>query len=219
MTSKRKPGAGAKAAEQKKEASPNSPPAAESAKAAYEQLSPAHQHFVDEYILDFNGTRAYLAIPGTDCTERAASVAATRLLGKTNVQRAVQERIAAAGKRAGLEVTKERILLELSRLAFFDIRKLYNDDGSMKAPHELDDDTAAALSSIETVELTAGEGVVVGHAKKPRAADKKASLELLMKHMGMLVEKVEVDATAEVKALLGAISGSALPVRAKPDDE
>lgn len=218
MTSKRKPGAGAKAAEQKKESKSTTPPN-DPAKTAYEQLSPAHQHFVDEYILDFNGTRSYLAVPGTDCTEKAAGVAATRLLGKSSIQRAIQERIVASGRRAGLEITKERILQELARLAFFDIRKLYNDDGSMKAPHELDDDTAAALSSIETAELTAGEGVVVGHVKKPRAADKKASLELLMKHMGMLVEKVEVDATAEIKALLGAISGSALPVRAKPDDD
>ena len=44
------------------------------------------------------------------------------------------------------------MLKELARIAFFDRRKLYREDGSLKSMHELDDDAAAGLSGMHMVE-------------------------------------------------------------------
>jgi phage terminase small subunit len=50
---------------------------------------------------------------------------------------------------AALELSTERTIKEVSRLAFCDPRKLVGEDGRMKQLHELDDDTAAAIASVE----------------------------------------------------------------------
>lgn len=42
----------------------------------------------------------------------------------------------------------ERTLQEVARVGYFDMRKLYNPDGTEKSPHEWDDDTAGAISHI-----------------------------------------------------------------------
>lgn len=191
-------------------------------KPAYEQLTPAHQRFVDEYIVHFNATKAWLAVPGVSSSEAAARSTASTLLTKPNIQRAIQERIAASGERSKLEVTKDRILQEIARLAFFDIRKLYREDGTMKNPDELDDDTAAALSEFTIHEMFEGYGderELVGFAKKAKPYDKGKHLEMLMKHLGLLKEEVTVGVTSQVGALLGALAGGSLPVRAKPDED
>lgn len=191
-------------------------------KTAYEQLSPAHQFFVDEYITDFNGTRAYKAVPGFKCVDSTARANASKLLIKDNIQTAIQERIQAAGERAKLEISKERILKELSRMAFVDLRRLYREDGSMLSPLEIDDDTAAALAALEVTEEFVGSGAdreMVGFTKKVKLFDKKGSIELLMKHMGMLKDKVEVGVTDEVSALLSRLGASAIPVKPKPDED
>ncbi len=52
-----------------------------------------------------------------------------------------------------------------------------------------DDDTAAAIAQVEVFESFEGTGNkrrFVGHTKKIRAWDKKAALELLLKHLGEL---------------------------------
>lgn len=85
----------------------------------------------------------------------------------------------------------ERVLLEASRLALFDPRKLFCDDGSPKPINELDDDTAAALSGLDVTEEWDGSGegrVFVGMTKKYKIADKNSALEKLFKHHGLYGE-------------------------------
>lgn len=91
-------------------------------------------------------------------------------------------------------ITQDRVLQELARIAFFDIRKLYNEDGSMKLPHELDDDAAAVLSGVDiSTSLVAGaEEPTSVLTKKAKVFDKGAALTLAMRHLGMLTDKTEV---------------------------
>jgi phage terminase small subunit len=63
------------------------------------------------------------------------------------------------------DVTAEKVIREVAALAFSDVRKLFNTDGSLKLIHELDDVTAAAIASIEVDEIKA-DGVVIGQVKK-----------------------------------------------------
>ncbi len=87
---------------------------------------------------------------------------------------------------AKLEITVERVLNEIARLAFADIRNCFNADGTLKPLHELDDDTAAALVGMDVIEIE-NDGTTRVVAKKFKFADKKGSLELLGKHLKMFV--------------------------------
>lgn len=150
--------------------------------------------FCDEYLKDFNATRAYKeAYPSCKKDETAKS-AGSRLLTNVNVISYIQE-----GKKKlknKMEITQERVILEMARIAFADIRKLYNENGGLKNIQELDDDTAAIITSIESVEEFDGFGQdreQIGYTKKIKTADKTKALDMLGKYFGMFKEKVEVN--------------------------
>lgn len=149
-----------------------------------------HRRFVEEYIANGrNGKRAYMAVYPR-AGERTAAVEASALLTKPNVQELVAERENQLLDE--LNVTQLRIVREAARLAFVDVRKLYDESGNLKQPHELDDDTAAALASIDTEELFEGRGddrEHVGRLRKVKLFDKGASIERLMKYLGLFKDK------------------------------
>lgn len=140
--------------------------------------------------------------------------AASRLMADSKVIARVseiRERITNTGI-----ASASRVLLEASRLALFDPRKLFREDGTPKPINELDDDTAAALAGLEVVETFEGSGndrVFVGYTKKYKVADKNSALEKLFKHHG-LYEKDNNQKTDPLADLLKSIIGSsaALPV-------
>lgn len=47
------------------------------------------------------------------------------------------------------EISRERILKELARRAFFSVKDLYDEDGQLLHPSELPDDVASAIDSID----------------------------------------------------------------------
>lgn len=88
---------------------------------------------------------------------------------------------------------KESILLELRRLSMSDIRKIFNEDGSILPAHEWPDDIASVISSIEAVEEFEGAGrdrEQVGWNKKVKLWNKEKAIELLGKHIAMFTEHV-----------------------------
>lgn len=100
---------------------------------------------------------------------------------------------AAAKRRLELaQITPERTLLEIARIAYSDVASFFNADGSLKKPHELDVDQRATLASFEASigNITAGDRKQ-DLIHKFKAWDKTKALELLAKHFGMLTEKVE----------------------------
>lgn len=147
------------------------------------KLTPKQERFVQEYLIDLNATQAAIR---AGYSAKTAEQQGFQLLQKTSVQKAIAE-----GRRQREErtaVSADRVLLEAARLALFDPRKLFNDDGSPKGIHELDDDTAAAVAGVEVLEQFEGSGkerAFVGYLKKYRIADKNSALEKLFKHHGL----------------------------------
>ena len=86
-------------------------------------------------------------------------------------------------------VTQEMVVRELAGIAFFDIRKLFNDDGSLKRVQDLDCATAAAIASIEVVEIGPGGQLELG--KKFKSPEKLKALDLLGTHLGMFAKKAD----------------------------
>jgi phage terminase small subunit len=76
------------------------------------------------------------------------------------------------------------LVLEIARLAFADLRRLFHEDGRLKHPIEWDDDTAAPIASVEIVTRDLGDGKVA-YVRKIKLWDKGKALEQLSKHLGL----------------------------------
>ncbi len=154
------------------------------------ELTPKQARFVDEYLVDLNATAAARR---AGYSARTAHSIGEENLRKPEIQEAVQARMKDRQNRT--EITADRVLKELARVAFFDPRKLFNPDGSPKPINELDDDTAAALAGMDVLEEFDGSGkdrVFVGYTKKYKVSDKNTALTNAMRHLGLLKDKVEV---------------------------
>ena len=169
-------------------------------------LNDKQARFVEEYLIDLNATKA---AERAGYSEKTAYSQGQRLLKHAEIQALItQKRLELAAK---CDVSSERVVREVAALAFSDVRKLLNDDGSMKQISELDDVTAAAVSSVEVSEIVAEDGTRFGIVKKIRLWDKNSAQERLCKHLGLFEQdnKRKVDPIAE---LLKQIGGS-LPVK------
>ncbi|SOD42716.1 terminase small subunit [Nitrosovibrio sp. Nv4] len=143
------------------------------------ELTLKQQRFANEYCVDLNATAAYRRA-GYNARGNAAEACASRLLSNVKVQQAIQQKEKISASRC--EVNTENVLREASALAFSDIRKLFNTDGSPKSIHELDDATAAAIKSIEVGQMMS-EGKVIGRMCKIKLWDKNSAQERLFKHL------------------------------------
>ena len=135
------------------------------------KLTKKQLRFIQEYPIDFNGTQAAIK---AGYSKNRADQTAYRLLRKVEIQEAIQKRIKKISDK--LDLTQERIIQEYARIAFFDIRKLYDENGGLKKITDLDDDTAAAVASISITEIGDDEDVV-SFLKKIRTIDKKGALD------------------------------------------
>lgn len=109
-------------------------------------LTPKQARFVDEYLIDLNGTQAAIrAGYSADTAQEQAS----RLLSNVMVAEAVAER--QKGIQVSTHVTQERVIREIARIALFDPRKMFDDDGRPLHVSQLDEDTAAAIAGLEVV--------------------------------------------------------------------
>ncbi len=142
--------------------------------------------FVKEYVKDRNATQAAIR---AGYSEKGVRVTAAKLLTKANIVTAIAEQTAAIEKAA--TITSERVMQEYARIAFFDPRKLFDEDGSPKSVTELDDDTAAAIAGIEVVTIGNAE-MGIGQVRKYRIADKKGALDSVAKILGMIVDRREL---------------------------
>src|SRR6185437_328109 len=149
------------------------------------KLTARQQRFVDEYLIDLNATQAAIR---AEYSKNGAEVTASKLLRVAKVGDAIAKAEAKRAERT--HITQDRVLQELARIAFFDIRRLYRDDGTLKRPNELDDEAAAVLSAVEVTETLGGEESALLTTKKAKVFDKGTALTLAMRHLGMLNDKI-----------------------------
>jgi phage terminase small subunit len=152
-------------------------------------LSGREALFVAEYQKDHNATQAAIR---AGYSAKTAKQQGSRLLTRDDVRRAVDEqtaqRIAQAAHETG--ITLERTLREIARGAFFDVRKLFRENGEPLPVTELDDDTASVIAGLETAterSRTRGSDSDVDEStfvRKYKLADRKGYLDMLMKHLG-----------------------------------
>ena len=152
-------------------------------------LTDKQQRFVDEYLVDLNATRAAIR---TGYSANSAHVTGSRLLSDAKIMAAIEAGRAKLAKK--LEITQERILNEMAKIGFSDIRKLFNDTGALKRVEELDDDAVGCISSIEVVtkRVPGSDENEVEHTAKIKLWDKGSALLNMGKHLGMFTDKQEI---------------------------
>lgn len=175
-------------------------------------LTPQQERFAQEVASGKSLSEAYrTAYPRSQkWKQTAVAESASRMATLPNVSARIAGLRAAAADRAMM--TAADVLREAMRLARFDIRKLYREDGSLVPIHELDDETAAAVQAVEIQEVYEGSGpdrVFVGYTKKYKVADKNAALEKLFKHFG-LYEVDNKQKTDPLVDLLSRLSGNVI---------
>ena len=150
-----------------------------------DKLTGKQQKFVGAMAIEDNATKAALA---AGYSPPSASSIGSENLQKPAVALAVAAERAAACVRNN--VTQDRILEGLARIAFADIRDIFDSNGALLPMDQWTDDISHAISSLETIELTS-EGVKYGELSKIKQADRLTALKLLGQYMELFTENVK----------------------------
>lgn len=150
-------------------------------------MNPKQERFVAEYLIDLNGTQAAIR---AGYSPKTAATQAEALLRKPDIAASVTAHKAKQLERADLTAT--RVLEELRRLAFSDVRQLFDNDGNLKPLHTLSAEDSACIAGLEVIikNAEAGDGKT-DKVHKIKIWDKTKTLDSLAKHFGLLTEKVE----------------------------
>ena len=162
------------------------------------------ERFCQEYCIDSNATRSATA---AGYSAKSACPQGSRLLRNGKVSKRIAEIQAEIATRNN--VTVDRVLKEMARIAFFDPRAMFLEDGTPKAITELDDDTAAAIAGLEVEERFEGRGAnrkLVGTIKKYKVSDKGTALSNLARHLGMYNKDTSGGESNALKQLFDAIN-------------
>ncbi|WMT85580.1 terminase small subunit [Pelagibacterium sp. 26DY04] len=148
-----------------------------------------HEAFAQGLAKGLSASEAYVA-----AGYKESRSAASRLSTNVNIEARVSELVGKGAERA--EATVERVLHEMARLGFSDVRKAFTPGGALLPPQEWDDDFAAAVAAVEVVSRNTNEKdaegrTVIEHVHKIKMWDKNSALEKIAKHLGMFVERVE----------------------------
>jgi phage terminase small subunit len=154
------------------------------------RLTPRQARFVAEYLIDLKAGPAAIR---AGYSAKTAETCGPRLLRNAQVTRAVEEGM--AKRRSRMELSADRVLLELMRVAMSDLSQAYDKDGRLLPVQDMPEDCRRAIAGIKVFEEFDGYGedrVKVGEVREVKFWDKPRSLELLGKHLGTFTERVEL---------------------------
>lgn len=158
----------------------------------YDKLTPKQKAFADEYLIDFNGKRAAIT---AGYSKKTAETQASRMLRIVKVQKYISKKVKERSER--INISAERVLEEFAKIAFGDMRGLYDKEGKLKQPHEWSDDQAAMVSGFDVSEIKVGDKVNTA-MKKVKGNDKLRALEALGRNLKLFTDKQEVSGTISV---------------------
>lgn len=146
------------------------------------RLTEKEEAFCQSYLIDFNGARAARAAGYSHDSARAI---AAENLTKPHIQARIQEIRETTGK--AFNITRERIAQELAKIAFSDLREVFEENGALKSPENWSDEIAGAIAGVEVDELFEGRGEdreMIGYTKKVKLWEKTKAIEALNKMFG-----------------------------------
>jgi len=170
--------------------------------------------FADEYCIDRNGARAYkVAYPNIKNNETAAA-AASRTLVNVNITAYIEERLKLITKKA--EVTVERVIREISTIAFSDMsdyakvvekQAYYTNDDGLRIPLIDEQGNPVMYTMVDvklTEELTEEQKRALSTIKQGKSGievstyDKLRALDMLGKNLGIFKENIQLNADMNI---------------------
>jgi phage terminase small subunit len=151
-----------------------------------EGLNPKQKKFIDEYIFDWNGTRAYqAAFPGSKYM--SAAVEANRLLKNPKIIAYLEEVQKNLEKTAN--ISRLMVIREHQKIAFSSIARLHNSWITRREFEDLTDQEKSSISELTTqtrMEMGGidGEKPIQVDYVKIKLHDKIKSLEAISKMLG-----------------------------------
>ena len=155
-----------------------------------------HERVCQEYLIDLNQTEA---CKRAKYSARTAAQQASRLFSNVKIQARITELKAIREERT--RVTQDRVVRELAMLGFSDLQNYITIDpltGAIQAKgfEDMPPGESRALKAIKEdraiKEDANGKGVTVYDKVSFTMHDKIRALEILAKHLGMLVERHEL---------------------------
>lgn len=152
-------------------------------------LNARQERFCQEYVTSLNGAQSAIK---AGYSPKAASSESCQQLSKVKIQNRIAILQGKASER--LSLTADRVLEELMRLAFVDLRLLYNEDGALKPMSEWPEDAARAVSAIDHESRKEGRGddAETVSVVKIRTSDKTKALHILGNHLKLFIERHEL---------------------------
>lgn len=138
-----------------------------------------------------NGARAAAA---AGYSKTRAKATANNLIHSPVVREALQKKMDERSNRT--QIKADRILEELSFIAFSDIGNLFTESNTLKNLDAIDEKHRKTVSSVEVYdefEFAHGNKSKIGETKKIKMWDKLRALELLGKHLRLFADKIEID--------------------------
>ena len=155
------------------------------------KLTAKQQRFVEEYLVDLNATQA--AIRAGYSPQSAYSIGQENMK-KPVIKNAIDKAMAERSKRTG--INQDRILIELAKIGFLNPVDVINmDDATIRGDANREDTAAIASVKVKTIPTEDGEIV----EREVKTYDKIKALELIGKHIGMFVDKLNVNAEMAVR--------------------
>lgn len=142
-------------------------------------LTDKQRKFCQEYMIDMNATQSAIR---SGYSEKTAYSIGSENLSKPEIIEYLQALTKKQQERT--EITADRVLKELAKIAFFNMDDVLDDSGNTK---ELKDWSRDDLASVQ--EIT--DNAITGD-RKIKLSDKKASLDLLGRHLKLFTDKVQL---------------------------
>ena len=148
------------------------------------------KRFAREYVIDRNATRAAIAV---GYSEKSAKSAGHRLLTYVDVKAMIAELEKKILEK--LEYTAQDVHKEIHRLAFYDMRILFKEDGTLRPFHELSYEESKLIKKSKRTQIFEGFGKnrkYVGDMVEIEFIDRHALLQSCAKLHGLFIQKLEV---------------------------
>ena len=160
-------------------------------------------NFIKQYLTHYNAAKAYLEAGYSQDTKNSAKKA-YHLLQRPHIKEIIDRELKKLYE--GLEISAQRVLLELARVAFMDFRNLYNSDGTPKQISELDERTAGGVvNAVINAE---------GRVRTFRTYNKMEALQLLGAHMKLWENESAKNPKEEMEDLVDRINAALLAANA-----
>lgn len=145
------------------------------------RLTPRQEKFAQEYVLTGNASEAYRRVYPKSLNWKPETVNRKAFDAIHNGKVSARIKELQDDVKRKFDISAERILLEQSRLALFDFRRLFDTDGKLIDPKSMPDDVASAVSSIKLTRSKDGEEEVV----ELKLWSKNTALDSLFKNKGL----------------------------------